>query len=332
VEIIMQFAFSLAGVLACVLTLCASPMGGQQKGQYQPGQFGLNAGVLPDAGITYADLNLNYNAGTLKDSNGNTIAKGSYNVWAIENIFYFVAPLKFLHAKFAAYSAAPTLANGSLTLTQLQFPVAGTGGFALGDSWIEPISLGWHLSRADVWTGYAFVAPTGRYVPGASTNVGSGYWGNDWNTGTTVYLTKNKGTTANLYTNWEVHQIKQGPNGTAVIPGQAFTDEWGFGQLLPLNKQFTKIFQLGLVGYDQYQVTANQGSVITSGIPASLVPYYSVHAIGFQTNFIMPPQNLNFFFKFEPEYSAKARVEGRTIVFGGSWTLRIPKPAPPPKP
>jgi hypothetical protein len=24
-----------------------------------------------------------------------------------------------------------------------------------------------------------------------------------------------------------------------------------------------------------------------------------------------------------------ARPEGRTIVFGGSWTLRIPKPVPP---
>src|SRR5579862_9038673 len=26
------------------------------------------------------------------------------------------------------------------------------------------------------------------------------------------------------------------------------------------------------------------------------------------------------------EYSAKARPQGRTIVFGGSWTLKIPKP------
>jgi hypothetical protein len=34
---------------------------------------------------------------------------------------------------------------------------------------------------------------------------------------------------------------------------------------------------------------------------------------------------LVFFFKFYDEYSAKARPEGHTIVFGGSWTLRIPK-------
>ena len=37
------------------------------------------------------------------------------------------------------------------------------------------------------------------------------------------------------------------------------------------------------------------------------------------------------FFKYYDEYSAKARPQGRTIVFGGSWTLKIPKPAPPKK-
>ena len=51
----------------------------------------------------------------------------------------------------------------------------------------------------------------------------------------------------------------------------------------------------------------------------------SVHAIGLQANFIIPKKGLNFFFKYEPEYMAKARPEGRTFTFGGSWTLKIPK-------
>jgi hypothetical protein len=48
-----------------------------------------------------------------------------------------------------------------------------------------------------------------------------------------------------------------------------------------------------------------------------------------QSNFILPPKGLNLFFKYEDEYLAKARPEGRTIVFGFSWTLRDPKPQPP---
>jgi hypothetical protein len=58
---------------------------------------------------------------------------------------------------------------------------------------------------------------------------------------------------------------------------------------------------------------------------ASRVPYYSVHGIGVQANYILSAKNFALFFKDYDEYSAKARVEGRTIVFGGSWTLKIPK-------
>jgi Putative MetA-pathway of phenol degradation len=69
--------------------------------------------------------------------------------------------------------------------------------------------MGWHFSRADFNAGYAFVAPTGRYTAGASNNVGSGYWGNNITSGTTFYITKNKGTSANLFTDWEIHGSKK---------------------------------------------------------------------------------------------------------------------------
>jgi hypothetical protein len=54
-----------------------------------------------------------------------------------------------------------------------------------------------------------------------------------------------------------------------------------------------------------------------------------VHAVGVQANFILPPKNLAAFFKFYDEYHALARPQGRTIVFGFSYTLRIPKPEAP---
>jgi hypothetical protein len=120
--------------------------------------------------------------------------------------------------------------------------------------------------------------------------VGSGYWGNNITSGTTLYITKNQGTTANFYTNWEIHgqkTVASVPGQTSKItPGQAFTDEWGIGQVLPLKKDMSKLAQLGLVAYDQWQVTGNGGNYLVAGIPvsASRVPYYSVHGIGFQTN------------------------------------------------
>jgi hypothetical protein len=331
--------FKTRVVLLTVIILChIATARAQQKGQWVPGQYGLNAGVIPDPGLTYANMAVNYSAGQLNDSNGNRVLQnvtGTYSFWVDENIFFYVPKYKFLGGYFVPYVSI-NVANGSLVAeingTNLG---ASAGGSGLADTYVEPLNLGWHFKRADFNVGYAFTAPTGRYTAGASNNVGSGYWGNNITTGTTFYITKNKGTSANLFTDWEIHGQRKAASTPAgqvsnITPGQAFTMEWGLGQVLPLKKDFSSLLQLGLVGYDQWQVSSNGGTVIVAGIPlpASKLPYYSVHGIGFQANFILPAKNLNFFFKYYDEYSAKARPEGRTILFGGSWTLRIPKPAP----
>jgi hypothetical protein len=320
--------FSRMKFIAVLLTLlvlaCGQLLHAQQKGQYVPGQYGLNAGAIPDPGFTYANLSLNYSAGQLNNSNGNALPNitGTYSFWVNENLFYYVPKHKFLGAYYFPYVVLP-FANGSLVAAIVGTNLsANGGGQGLADIYVQPVNLGWHLKHADVAVGYGFTAPTGRFTPGASTNVWSGYWGNDFTTNTTVYLTKNKATTANLATIWEIHGQKDGTN---ITPGQAFTDEWGFGQILPLKKDFTRLLQLGAIGYDQWQVTGNSGT--TQGFP-----YYSGHAAGVQANFILPVKAFNAFFKFEDEFSAKARPEGRVIVFGFSWTLRIPKPQPPPAP
>jgi hypothetical protein len=308
-------------ILAGIVLGSLSPLLAQQKGQYVPGQWGLNAGAIPDPGFTYGNLALNYSAGQLNNSNGNAVPgiTGTYAFWVDENIFYYVPKHKFLGGYFMPYVVL-AFANGSLvadiTGTNLS---ANGGGTGFADMYVQPVNLGWHLKRADVNVGYGFTAPTGRFTAGASNNVGSGYWGNDLTTNTTFYVTKNKGTSANLATIWEIHGQKAGTN---ITPGQAFTMEWGFGQVLPLKKNFSRLLQFGLVGYDQWQVSNNGGRT-------ALLPYYSSHGIGFQTNFILPVKALNFFFKYYDAFSAKATAQGRTIVFGGSWTLRIPKPEPP---
>src|SRR5208282_6803602 len=297
-----------------------------------------NAGVIPDPGLTYANLALNYSASQLNGPAGNSIPgiNGTYSFWVDENIIYYVPKYKFLGGYFMPYVAL-SYASGELvaniTGTNLS---GGGGGSGFADTYVQPLNLGWHLKRADVDVGYSFTAPTGRYTAGASDNVGSGYWGNNITSGTTFYITKNKGTSANLATAWEIHgqtaapSVNSGGQLSKITPGQAFTDEWGIGQVLPLKKDMSQLAQLGLVAYDQWQVSSNGGNYLVAGkpVPASLVPYYSVHALGFQANYILPAKDIALFFKYYDEYSAKARVEGRTIVFGGSWTLKFPKPAP----
>ena len=318
-----QVKCQLRTLLLMVLGLtCSLPSSAQQKGQYTPGQYGLNAGpaLLPPPGFTFSNMDLNYSADTLKNPNAVAVpVKGNYSFWLVENFFFYAPHHKILGGQFTSM-ASVNLANGSLTA---DFPAANIGisggGQGLTDTWVQPVNLGWHLNRADTWVGYAFVAPTGAFSPGSSSNNGSGYWGNNFCSGTTFYATKNKATQMNLATNWEFHGTKRGTN---IIPGQAFTMEWGIGQIIPLKKDLSRLAQLGVIGYDQWQVSANQG-------PTRNFPYYSMHAIGLQTNFILPANGFAAFFKYLPEYLVKASTQGRTFVFGFSWTVHDPRAATP---
>jgi hypothetical protein len=330
----MQFAI---GIVALILLTGASPVMGQQKPQWMPGQIGLNAGILPSPGFTYVNIDENYNAGSFNGPKGNAIpATGTYNVWAIENLFYYVPNTKFLGGNLGFDIMFPTPATGSLVadinIQNITNLGAAGGGAGLADLWVQPFTVGWHLKRWDLQVGDAFMIPTGRYSPGASNNVGSGYFGNHLQTGTTYYITKNKGTSANLFTDWEVHGQRQGTNGTYKTPGQAFTMEWGLGQVLPLKKDLSRLLQVGVVGYDQWQVTANGGQIPVGStrftLPASIIPEYSVHAVGGQLTYILPAKNFSFFFKGYHEYSASSHTLGTTFCFGGAWTLLIPKPKP----
>ena len=86
----------------CTLVDGTSFLMAQQKGQYVPGQYGLNAGIAPDPGFTYANLTVNYSADSLKDSSGNSVpgVTGTYGFWDVENIFYYVPAHKILGGKF----------------------------------------------------------------------------------------------------------------------------------------------------------------------------------------------------------------------------------------
>jgi len=319
---------------SCFFMLGTTYLLSQQKPQWLPGQSGLNAGVMPSPGITYVNMDINYNAGSFNGPQGNAVpATGTYDVWAIENIFYFVPQLNVLHGNLGSMIMFPTPATGSV-VADISTPINGVpdltvagGGSGIADLWLQPLTLGWHLKRADFYVGDGLMIPTGRYSAGATNNVGSGYFGNHLESGTTYYITKNKGTSANVFTDWEVHGSEQGVNNTSKTPGQAFTDEWGLGQVLPIKKDFSQLLQLGVVGYDQWQITNNGGTTYLAGIlvPASILPHYAVHAVGGQLNYILPVKNFSAFFKDEHEYSSSSHTLGNTLVFGGAYTWKLAK-------
>jgi hypothetical protein len=80
------------------------------------------------------------------------------------------------------------------------------------------------------------------------------------------------------------------------------------------------------IPYDQWQVSNNGGTVIVGGVsvPAGLLPYYSLHGIGFQSNFILPKKDFVLFFKYyDQRVSRQARLPDHAAT-NAAPALRIP--------
>jgi hypothetical protein len=285
----------------------------QRRGQYTPGINSTNSGVLPEPGITYANVFQLYSFDTLKGPDGEDLPVNSdLSVFIDHNIFIWVSKKKILGAKFAMLADLP-IANNSLSLAEIG-TVGGGGGFA--DSYYQPFTLGWNLKHADIQAAYGFVAPTGRFTGGATDNVGTGYWGHNISSGQTFYLTKNRGTAVSAYEQYEFHSTQR---DTDIHPGQTFNIDYSLTQVIPLQKNMHTLLQVGLIGYGQYQTTDRSGPGINPVLAAN--GHYRVNALGAAANIILPVRKANLGFKWLKEFSNKSTVEGQTIQISGAITF-----------
>lgn len=295
------------------LLLLAVSSAAQERGQYLPGSNGLNSGVQPAPGFTYMNMFTWFHADRLKGPNGNAFpTQGDANLYVDQNIFFYVTKWKFLGANVGFMVDMP-VANTSFTAPLLSALGKTPGGAGVGDLWVQPVNLGWHLKHADLQASYAFVAPTGRYSPGAPNNVGSGYWGHHLQFAGTAYFDKMKMWQLSVYNDYEFHQSKQTLIGS-MTPGQTYSLEWGFGHTFKLKPNFSQLLQVGVVGYNQWQTTND-----STGLVLFANSHYQVHAIGPEITFLMPMKKLSATFRYLPEWGAVKRSEGHTMVVAFSY-------------
>jgi hypothetical protein len=297
------------GLLAVLLAV--APASAQVRGLYTPGVFSTNSGVMPEPGLTYSNAFLDYTFNELHGADGQRLQTNpAFTVLADLNVFELVNKKKVLGANIGAV-AMVAVTNSSISFAALG-NVAGGAGF--GDFFAEPIVLGWHLNRADIQAGYAFVAPTGRFVPRSTTNVGAGYWGHCPFAGETVYLTKNKALSASAFQFYEFHGTQ---TGTEVHPGQTMSLDYSVTQMLPLQK--TTLLQFGLIGYGQWQTTDKTGPAPAQ--IASGMLHYGVLGLGAGANVILPARKVSLGFKYYKEFHAVNTVEGYTIQISAGITF-----------
>ena len=188
----MRRAFRPASAAIAFLILLASLLAphtasAQYQGHNLKGDFGVNSATQPGPGVYVLLPYAQWNADAIKDADGNPFLASQFRGFDLRVVpvtTVVVTKKKILGAYYGAMAAIPF---STVKPEKVEENVDQTDwGFT--DMYVVPLYLGWHLTRADVIAGYGFTAPTGRYEPGASDNVGLGMWSHELQGGVTAYL------------------------------------------------------------------------------------------------------------------------------------------------
>jgi hypothetical protein len=268
-----------------------------------------NSGVTPEAGISYVNQFLFYSRDQAKGPNGEVLAKGQNSVMMDMNSLLWVSKrtIDFLGGPLFSMSATIPIANNSLT-SEIEGGISGGGGLA--DSYYQPFILGWRKKRADIRAVYGFLAPSGRFIVGANNNVGSGYWTHAFSSGQTLYFNANRTTAVSAFQMYEIHTTQP---GTQVHPGDTLNLDYSLTHVLSLRRDLN--LQLGLVGYEQWQLTNKTGPNIT---PVQSSAHYRVNALGFGSSLILPAPKVSVGIKYFKEFEDRSTFQGYSLQITAS--------------
>jgi len=294
----------LMALFAATVMLCPEASQAQIRSPYSPGLNSTNSGTLPDPGLTYSNFFQRYSFNQLKGPDGERLpVSGNLSVTIDHNLLMWTTEGEILGAKFAVVADLPVI-DSSLNSPDFG-PNANSGGFA--DSFFQPFTLGWSLSRADILVGYGFTPPTGRFEAEAAVNVNSGFWSHSPFAGQTVYLTKDKKTAASAYEMYEFHGKQK---DTDIKLGQTFDIDYSIMRALTLKKDEI-LLQIGAVGYGQYQTTDDRGPGVDPVIAEG--SHYKVQALGPGANVILPQRKVSLGVRYFKEFGVVSSVQGQSV-------------------
>jgi hypothetical protein len=297
-----------AWLAACVILVPAGAQA-QSRGVYPLGMTALGSGVTPEPGFTYANQLLFYSRDESKANDGATLPVNGQNAVIMDmNSFIWVSERTLLGG--AHYSAVATL---PVAKNQLVSDIHGqlSGGSGFADSYYLPLILGWNTERASIRALAGFLAPTGRFVVGASDNVGSGYWTPTLSSGQTVQLTRDNSVTFSAFQLYEWHTTQQ---GTGTKPGDTFNLDYSLIRTFAFANGPTRL-QVGLAGYEQRQTTAKTGPEVPE---EQVCERYAVNALGFVTNLVFPNHRFNAGVRFFEEFDNRAAYQGYSFQVSGA--------------
>ncbi|MBF7054892.1 transporter [Halomonas sp. KAO] len=258
------------------------------NGHYVPGIEGLSAAAAPPAGLYYRAYLMRYDIDSFNDKNGDAApGSNSGSVNALAHRLIWITDKQFLGADYGMETIIPMLD------TELDLETsAGRRSFdddGIGDIFIGPVILGWHGEQWDATFAAGHWFDTADFDRHNRASVGKGY-------GTTM-LTLGGAWHFDAERRWNFsalsrYEIKTEQDATGITPGDSWLVEWGFGHRLDSG------LELGLVGYDAWQLEADDGAAI--GAKAER------HAIGAEAGYLWPQAGVMLKGAVYHEYDAEA--------------------------
>jgi hypothetical protein len=286
----------------------------QYRGDHIPGFIGLESGTQAPPGLYVGNLVYVYPTSTIKDNNGNSIPLVAPITTTADAILVSVVTnYKILGANVGGSIAFPFMKNRIQFNSTLDISTS----FAYTDMF-GGLNLGWHLKRADITAGYNLYIPTGSFTPNATDNTGLGMWANELTIGSTVYLDAKRMWNAAANFSLEFNTEKSGTN---IRPGDLGTIEGGLGRTFykKVSGPIPMIMNVGIAGYAQFKVTGDSGA----DIPPPLRGFKDrVFALGPEFNIFIPKPRLTVLVRYEPEFGARVRTQGQTVVFSIVWVAK----------
>lgn len=310
---------------SAVLVSCAwGGAAAQLKGHNISGDFGLQSGTQAPPGIYLVNANWIYPTDTIKNDRGDKINQGGGSLTSlfVAGGLSYVTDVKILGGTLGGTFIVPVIKNRIQTnALDVNTPLA------FSDIYWQPAHLGWHLKRADVIIGYGIFFPTGKFQPGGSENSGLGMVSHEISGGATLHLDEKKSWSLAALLSYEIHGRKRGIDQKV---GDLVTIEGGLGKTFykKVNNPLPLIINIGAVGYTQFKATGDSGTalpVVLRGLKDR------VFGAGPEFNIFIPQARLTVAVRYIPEFGARNRTQGQTILVSVAFVAKslIPhRPAP----
>jgi hypothetical protein len=214
-------------------------------GHYVAGVEGIQAASVPPPGLYYLGYMANYNAEQFKAPGSSSALPGENKatIFALANRLAWITTTRVLGADYGMETIVPVQST-SLTIKAAGLSDTQSG---FGDIYLGPVVLGWHGAAWDA------VAAAGFWLKSADSSApasaGKGFASTMLTGGATYYFDADKKISGSALMRYEINDSKS--NGFK--PGDQISLEWGVAKMMGS-------VQVGLVGYDQMQVSNDSGT------------------------------------------------------------------------